>query len=170
MKQLLSESARYNAWANEHLITLFRTVDDDLISQNIVSSFPSIRATLRHIWDVETLWLERLKGNSLTDLPSKNFKGSNDAIFDNVLKASNDLTDFIVSRPAPYFRDKMTFKLLSSPEEMRESITDMAYQCLNHSTFHRGQLIVMCRQLQILPIPKTDFIVYRREAQLIELQ
>ena len=39
MKQLLSESARYNAWANAHLVSLFRSVDDELITQNVVSSF-----------------------------------------------------------------------------------------------------------------------------------
>ena len=169
MKQLLSESARYNAWANEHLVNLFRSVDDDYITENVVSSFPSIRATLTHIWDVETLWLERLKGNSPTTFPSKNFKGSNDILYDKLLDASNALTEFIVSRPAPYYRDKMRFTLLSSAEIMHESVTDMAYQCLNHSTYHRGQLVTMCRQLKIGPIPKTDFILYRQEAQLLEV-
>jgi uncharacterized damage-inducible protein DinB len=169
MKQLLSESARYNAWANAHLVNLFRSVDDALISQTIVSSFPSIRKTLIHIWDVERLWLERLKGNSLRELPSKSFNGSNEDVFTGLLAASDALTDFIVSRPAPYYRDRMAYTTLSSPDEFKESVTDMAYQCLNHSTFHRGQLIVMCRQLDIKPIPQTDFILYRREAQLIEV-
>ena len=169
MKQLLSESARYNAWANSHLVTLFRSVNEGLISQTVVSSFPSIRLTLLHIWDVQTLWLERLKGNSLKELPSKTFNGSNEDVFQGILVSSDALTDFIVSRPAPFYRDKMTFTMLSSPDELHESVTDMAYQCLNHSTFHRGQLITMCRQLNILPIPKTDYIIYRCEAQLIEV-
>ena len=87
MKQLLSESARYNVWANEHLVNLFRSVDDDYINENVVSSFPSIRATLTHIWDVETLWLERLKGHSPTTFPSKNFKGSNEMLYNKLLDA-----------------------------------------------------------------------------------
>jgi uncharacterized damage-inducible protein DinB len=163
MKQLLSESARYNAWANESLIKLFRTVDDAIISQEIVSSFPSIRATLLHIWDAESLWLERLNGHSPTQFPSKNFNGSNEDVFNNVLTTSNALIEFIESRPAPFFRDRLTFKTISPPRDYKESVTDMGYHCLNHSTFHRGQLVVMCRQLNIFPIPSTDYILYVRQ-------
>ncbi len=163
MKQLLSESARYNAWANENLIKLFRTVDDSLMTQEVISSFPSIRATLLHIWDAESLWLERLNGNSPTTFPSKSFHGSNEDLFTNVLTTSNALIEFIESRPAPFFRDRLAFKTISPPREYKETVTDMAHHCLNHSTFHRGQLVVMCRQLNISPIPSTDYILYVRQ-------
>jgi uncharacterized damage-inducible protein DinB len=163
MKQLLSESARYNAWANESLVNLFRTVDDDLISQTVVSSFPSIRLTLLHIWDAESLWLERLNGNSPTRFPSKDFKGSNEDVYSNILTTSNALINFIETRPAPFFRDRLTFTTISPPRDYKESVTDMAHHCLNHSTFHRGQLVVMCRQLNIQPIPSTDYILYVRK-------
>jgi uncharacterized damage-inducible protein DinB len=163
MKQLLSESARYNAWANESLVNLFRSVDDALISQELISSFPSIRTTLLHIWDAESLWLERLSGNSPTHFPSKNFHGTNEDVFTEVVKTSNKLIEFIETRPAPFFRDRLTFRTISPPRDFKESVTDMAHHCLNHSTFHRGQLVVMCRQLNIMPIPSTDYIMYVRE-------
>jgi uncharacterized damage-inducible protein DinB len=163
MKQLLSESARYNAWANENFVNLFRTVDDALISQELVSSFPSIRATLLHIWDAESLWLERLRGNSPTVFPSKSFVGTNEDVFTTLLATSKALIEFIESRPAPFFRDRLTFKTISPPNDYKESVTDMGYHCLNHSTFHRGQLVVFCRQLGIGPIPSTDYIKYVRE-------
>jgi uncharacterized damage-inducible protein DinB len=163
MKQLLSESARYNAWANERLIHLFRTADEALINQSVVSSFPSIRATLLHIWDAESLWLERLNGNSPTQFPSKNFNGTNEDVYSNVLTTSKALIEFIETRPAPFFRDRLTFKTISPPRDYKETVTDMAHHCLNHSTFHRGQLVVMCRQLGIAPIPSTDYILYVRE-------
>ncbi len=163
MKQLLSESARYNAWANQNLVTLFQSVDDALISQTVVSSFPSIRTTLLHIWDAESLWLERLSGNSPTSFPSIDFNGTNEDVFTNVLTTSKALIEFIESRPAPFFRDRLAFKTISPPRDYKESVTDMAFHCLNHSTFHRGQLIVMCRQLGIGPIPQTDYILYVRE-------
>jgi uncharacterized damage-inducible protein DinB len=163
MKQLLSESARYNAWANGNLIKLFRTADDSLISQTVESSFPSIRTTLLHIWDAESLWLERLNGNSPTSFPSKNFKGSNEDVYMNVLSTSAELIRFIESRPAPFFRDRLTFKTISPPRDFKETVTDMTYHCLNHSTYHRGQLVVMCKQLGIAPIPSTDYILYVRE-------
>jgi uncharacterized damage-inducible protein DinB len=163
MKQLLSEAARYNAWANENLVNLFRTVDAPLITQEVVSSFPSIRATLLHIWDAESLWLDRLNGHSPTQFPSKNFHGTNEDVFSRVVTTSEKLIEFIETRPAPFFRDRLTFRTISPPRDFKETVTDMAHHCLNHSTFHRGQLIVMCRQLKIQPIPSSDYIMYVRD-------
>jgi uncharacterized damage-inducible protein DinB len=163
MKQLLSESARYNAWANERLINVFKTLDDALVSQTVVSSFPSVRRTFLHIWDAESLWLERLKGHSPTHFPSLDFEGDNATVFSHVLATSKALIEFIETRPAPFFRDRLTFTTIKPPLECKESVTDMAYHCLNHSTFHRGQLVVMCRQLGLSEIPSTDYIKYVRE-------
>ncbi len=162
MKQMLVEYARYNLWANENLIALFRSVDDALIAQHIESSFPSIRKTLLHIWDAESLWLERLNGHSPTDFPSKTFVGSNEEVFTGLQKASRSLVQFVESKPSPYFRDKCTFSLISIKTEMTQTIRDMIMHTVNHSTSHRGQLITMCRQLNITQIPRTDYIIYSR--------
>ena len=162
MKQLLVEYARYNLWANENLITLFRSVDDALISEYVESSFPSIRKTLLHIWDAESLWLERLNGHSPTDFPSKTFMGTNEDVFAGLLGASKALAQFVESKPAPFFRDKCTFSLILNKTEITQTFREMILHTINHSTFHRGQLITMCRQLNITPIPRTDYIVFSR--------
>lgn len=162
MKQMLVEYARYNLWANENLITLFQTVDDALISQHVESSFPSIRNTLLHIWDAEFLWLERLNGHSPSDFPSKSFEGTNEAVFEGLLKTSAALVQFVEEKPAPFFTDKCTFLLISLQTEITEVVREMILHTINHSTFHRGQLITMCRQLHITPIPRTDYIIYSR--------
>jgi uncharacterized damage-inducible protein DinB len=163
MKQMFVEYARYNLWANENLIKLFRTVDDALISQEVESSFPSIRQTLLHIWDAESLWLERLNGNSPKVFPSKNFVGLNEAVFDGLLESSLALVNFIENKPALFFREKCTFSLISLNTEMTQKVKDMIMHTMNHSTFHRGQLVTMCRQLGISPIPRTDLIIYSRD-------
>ncbi len=163
MKQMLVEYARYNLWANENLITLFRSVDDALISQHVESSFPSIRKTLLHIWDAEALWLERLNGHSPTDFPSKFFEGSNEDVFNGLLKSSAAFAQYVEEKPAPFFIDKCTFSLISLKTEMTQMVREMILHTMNHSTSHRGQLITMCRQLNITPIPRTDYIIYSRE-------
>ncbi len=162
MKQMLVEYARYNLWANELLISLFRSVDDALISQEVVSSFPSIRTTLLHIWVAEFLWLERLNGVSPTESPAKHFVGTNTEVFENVLNTSKAFVEYVETCPAPLLRDKRTFRTLSTDKEMTEFIRVMIHHCMNHSTFHRGQLVMMCRQLGISPIPATDFIYFKR--------
>jgi len=40
------------------------------------------------------------------------------------------------------------------------AIADMIHHCMNHSTYHRGQLITIGRQAGLQDPPRTDFIYY----------
>jgi uncharacterized damage-inducible protein DinB len=162
MKSLLSDYTRYNFWVNERLVNLFKSVDPQLIDKEIVSSFPSIRATLLHLWDVETLWLLRLNGISPTEFPSKNFKGGHDDIYQGLLKSSQDFVDFVQEKPVEFFYDDITFTLMTASGTFTQSAGDMVHHCMNHQTFHRGQLITMARQLGITEFPRTDYIMFKR--------
>ena len=68
MKNLMLDYVHYNLWVNTRLVEMFKDADDELVSHEVQSSFPSIRHTMIHLWDVETLWLSRLKGVSPTTL------------------------------------------------------------------------------------------------------
>jgi uncharacterized damage-inducible protein DinB len=90
MKKLVADYARYNLWANERIISVVKEMDTSLIDKDLGSSFPSIRQTLLHIWDVETLWLQRLKGENPTAFPSKSFTGSHEEIYASPRTISDD--------------------------------------------------------------------------------
>ena len=106
--------------------------------------------------------VERLNSRSPTDFPSKFFEGTNEEIFEGLLKTSATYVQFVEEKPAPFFTDKCTFLLISLQTEMTQMVSEMIMHTINHSTFHRGQLITMCRQLNITPIPRTDYIIYSR--------
>jgi uncharacterized damage-inducible protein DinB len=165
MKKQLVDYARYNLWVNTRLIALFQNSDDSLISKEIISSFPSIRTTLIHLWDVEVLWLMRLKGVSPKDFPSKNFSGSNAEVYANLLAISKEFLDFVEKQPAKFFNQPISFNILSATGEFTHKPADMVHHCMNHQTFHRGQLITMARQVGITAFPRTDFIMYKREVE-----
>ena len=163
MKKQIVDYVRYNLWVNTRLVTLFQNSEDSLISKEIVSSFPSIRATLIHLWDVEVLWMMRLQGTSPKEFPSKNFTGSNAEVYINLLAASKAFLDFVETQPAKFFNQSIIFTLLSATGEFKHEAADMIHHCMNHQTFHRGQLITMARQVGITAFPRTDFIVFKRE-------
>lgn len=163
MKKQLIEYVRYNLWVNTRLVALFQNSDDSLISKEIISSFPSIRTTLIHLWDVEVLWLMRLQGTSPTDFPSKDFKGSNAEVYANLLAISQSFLNFVEKQPAKYFTQSISFTILSATGEFKHEAADMIHHCMNHQTFHRGQLITMARQVGITAFPRTDFIMFKRE-------
>ena len=162
MKQYLLDYARYNLWCNQRLSDLFRQQSDALLQTPVVSSFPSIRETFVHLWAVEFLWLERLKGVSPKSFPSAE-NIPNSLIFDRLTAISKDIIAFIEAQEEAYFAAPLAFSLLASPEEMRQLPKDMLHHLFNHQTMHRGQLITMGRQLGITSFPRTDYIVWQRE-------
>jgi uncharacterized damage-inducible protein DinB len=164
IKQQLLEYAQYNLWANRQLTGLFATLDDTLVNQEIVSSFPSIRKTLMHLWDVETLWLKRLQAEAATDFPSKNFDGDNATLYQHLIDISTEFARFVAAQPETYFVSPLGFSFLATPEKRDEQLPkDMIHHCLNHQTMHRGQLITMARQLGVTQFPRTDYIIWVRD-------
>jgi uncharacterized damage-inducible protein DinB len=56
----------FNLWANGKFVEILKTVDENIFEQEVISSFPSLRKTVLHIWDAEFIWLKRIEGVSLT--------------------------------------------------------------------------------------------------------
>jgi uncharacterized damage-inducible protein DinB len=162
MKALLIDYTRYNSWANRSLICVFENQADSLLEQHITSSFASVRQTMLHIWDAQAIWLDRLQGYSPLSFPSKDFSGSMADIFSGLEESSDALHDFLMPQEQEFFLQTMTYTTLKSGEFSRK-VADMVLHCVNHSTYHRGQLITMARQLGIDGhIDPLDFIWYKR--------
>jgi uncharacterized damage-inducible protein DinB len=164
-QEQLVDFSRYNQWANSQLISLFNTMENQLIEQELISSFPSIRKTLLHLWDVETLWLKRLKKEAATEFPSKQFTGSNHVLYQNLLDKSSEFAAFVGAQPAAYFTEPLEFTFLTTPGQQAQLPMDMILHCCNHQTMHRGQLITMARQLGVTTFPRTDYIIWVRDVK-----
>ncbi|HYG15114.1 MAG TPA: DinB family protein, partial [Bacteroidia bacterium] len=54
---LVKDYTVYNQWANTTLVRWLRTKPLDVLEKEIPSSFPGIKNTIVHIWDVERGWL-----------------------------------------------------------------------------------------------------------------
>lgn len=162
MKQIYTEYARYNHWANERLAGVFSALPAEAFDREIVSSFPSARRTFLHIWDAELIWLKRLQGESLTDFPSKTFARTQVEVLAGLLRCSSDFLAFTEKQPEDFFEKEMRFTTITSGGYSQRAF-EMIHHCLNHSTYHRGQLVTMGRQLGLEKIPPTDMIFYLRE-------
>ena len=56
----------YNSWANRRTLDACSALNTEQFTRDLGSSFPSVRDTLSHICEVESLWLERWQGHSGT--------------------------------------------------------------------------------------------------------
>ncbi len=61
LASLIRDYAAYNQWANATLADWLCAKPEALLEQEVVSSFPSIRATLVHILNTQDWWLANLK-------------------------------------------------------------------------------------------------------------
>lgn len=163
MREILLQYAGYNLWANKRMIDTLLKVDEDVLDKELHSSFSSLRATVYHMWSAEFVWLQRLQ---LTENPvwmNKVFKGSFAEACDEWQKVSAEVVEFVQRK----YDDRALEHVIQYYNSEKKSFKYPEYVILqhtfNHNTYHRGQLVSMMRQLNIGPIPSTDFIVYDRK-------
>jgi len=158
---LLKDYVAFNVWANEQYIQWFKDQPDTVLEQPIVSSFPSVRLTLLHIYAAEDVWLHRLKGDVPTIFLANTFEGSNAVLMDSMLSNSADFRDFVQAQVDAFFEEAVAYKDLAG-NAYSQPRAEMIQHCIQHSTFHRGQLLTIGRQLGLTQPPSTDYIRFTR--------
>jgi uncharacterized damage-inducible protein DinB len=161
MSYSIEQHLAYSVWANETLIERLKKLDDALLHQEVKSSFPSIAKTLLHMWDAEVVWLKRFQGVSLTEWPSKDFKGTSADLINGVIKSSKDIQAIVASGGEAFVKGKVRYKNLKG-NEFEDDIEYLLYHIVNHGTYHRGQITTMLRELGITDPVSTDIIFYWR--------
>jgi uncharacterized damage-inducible protein DinB len=162
VQQHLTDLCSYNAWANERIIDMIRQADRDVYDLPVENSFPSIRKTIFHIWDAQVIWLSRLQGNSPTDWPSKTKNQSVEGFETDFLDQSKNFFLHVREAQSDFFNLECTYQNLRG-EQCVTNHSSIILHCMNHSTYHRGQIITMLRTLGIQGIQSTDYITYLRK-------
>jgi uncharacterized damage-inducible protein DinB len=150
----------YGSWANGLTLAAAKALTPEQLVAPVVSSFPSVLATLAHLVGVEWLWLRRWTGDDPGSMPE--WVGAPDLPDLEARLAAVEveraafLTNADLDRMVSYHGlDGQAFSL---------RLGSLMRHVVNHSTYHRGQLATMLRQLGQTP-PGTDFTRYLREAK-----
>ncbi len=155
---MASRYATYNEWANKAMAAWLSEASNAEMDMDIESSFKSLRSTALHIWSAEYLWLQVLKDEPYDDNPTKSFDGSTAELIAGWLATSAAFKDYV---------DKLKPADLESTRgddpDKALRVDDIIQHCMNHSTYHRGQLITMGRQAGLADPPRTDFIYFVRQ-------
>ena len=153
---LMKNYADYNLWANTTLINFLKTKPAALLEQEVPSSFPSVRLTLLHMWQTECYWLSVIKHE--TPPPAKAFSGTIEEVFKLLIKSSAELARLIRSMSEVELQERT---LIESPW-FRCDFRNFEYimQVANHSTYHRGQVVTIGRNLGFTDAPNTDYNFY----------
>lgn len=160
MDSHLIKLCNYNIWANDRICSWIKLAETK-VDEEVTSSFPTIRKTLYHLWDAQFIWLARLNGESFNTWPSHLFKGNLDEAIEGLKKNSIAFADFIQQKKESEYSQKIEFKSLDGTAYFN-TIEEITMHVMNHSTYHRGQLITMLRTIGFTTVESTDFIRFLR--------
>ena len=160
-KQYFVDLANYNIWANDIAINWLNQINDEQWNKEINSSFNSIALTCIHIAGAEKIWLERWESLANPIFLFAEFNGTKNDLISIWQQASTNILQFISKLPETNYSDSFTFKRLNG--EINEMQYAQAFtHVINHSTYHRGQLVTMLRQVGFTDVSSTDYLMYCR--------
>lgn len=162
MKELLRQLAAYNTWANQRLFEVIAAMPEELVKQDIPSSFSNIHLTILHMWDAESIWWQRMKLQEVVVPPSVNFSGRVAEAIQG-LQHQNKLWEEWIASVNEMGLEHVFSYYNTKRELFKQPVFQVILQVMNHGTYHRGQLVNMMRQLGQQKIPGTDFIMWSRK-------
>ena len=151
----------FNRWANARMRAAVAPLTPEQFTQDMKSSFSSVRDTLVHVMASEWVWLTRWLGSSPTSIPEAWTAFQFDditkewAAIEAAQKAFVDgLDDAGLDRVVSYHNFK--------GEDQAGALWQLMRHMVNHSTYHRGQITTMLRQ-QGHDAVATDLVLYHRQ-------
>jgi uncharacterized damage-inducible protein DinB len=165
--QLLYE---YDRWANNRVLDAASELSTEQFTRDLGGSFSSVRDTLLHIVAAEWIWLTYWKQPSHDASVMAELRKQREELF-----RSDLFPDFSfvkskwmeIEKKQTDFVNGVTNQDLAKILPTRSahlSLANLMQHLANHSTYHRGQIALMMRQLEAQPAP-TDFHVFLTEGR-----
>jgi uncharacterized damage-inducible protein DinB len=168
-KDLLLNDVNYSAWADQYLLNACSALTAEELGRDLHMSHTSVLDALRHICDGEKVWLDclattadlgtwRLPQGSAPELPLVALRQTWPELWDGYrrwlenISESSLAVELIVQLPGDVERSLARWQILR--------------HVLEHSTFHRGQIVAMIRALGQKPpaINRMDCYLAREPA------
>jgi len=160
-KEDLGRLLEYTVWANHRVMRVAATLTVDDFKRDLRSSHGGVRGTLTHMMGAEWIWLERFKGVSPT-------RGLDESEFADIV-ALRDRWTVIEEHRADWFRSlrepdpavPVSFRTLAGTA-FEAPLWELLQHVANHSSYHRGQVVALLRQLGARTV-STDMLLWDRE-------
>ena len=152
MQTMIAGYARYNHWANTRLSHWLLGLDRAVLDRRTVSSFPTIALTIRHMQQSQLFWLGIITKRDL-ELPIDPPTGETD--LGQLLAGSRLMAAAFTGYTETQLMEEIESIDLTRPRY------DFILHAINHNTYHRGQIVTMCRSLGATDhVPALDYEVF----------
>jgi len=154
----IRELCDYTQWADRRVFSAAAKLNPEKVNRHLGNSFSSVRETLVHIMAAEWIWLERWKGTS----PKALLPASEFATLDSLRQRWDALHAELAQYTGGVSADQLQSDLAyinTRGQQFSYPLWRQMAHVVNHSTYHRGQITTMLRQLGAEPV-STDLLVY----------
>ena len=151
----------FNTWANQRTLEACVALTPEQFTRDLGSSFKSVRDTLAHIYGAQWIWLERWHGRAPTTFPAAADFPDFETTGTRFAEIDRNLVDYAASLNADDIQRVIEFKTMAGAPNA-QPLWQMLQHVANHSTYHRGQIATLLRQLGAKPA-STDLIFFYRE-------
>jgi len=154
----IRELYEYNRWANARSLEAASTVPREAFTREVGGSFASLRGTLAHVYGAEWIWLERWRGTSPRHLPFALDFPDVETIRSRWHDVEREQKKFVDGLDGARLAEVISYVNLKG-ETFAYPLGRMLQHVVNHSTYHRGQVATILRQLGATPL-STDLLLY----------
>ena len=153
----------FNAWAARRTFESTAALGVDEFTRDLKNSFPSVRETLIHIVGGEWVWLARWKGTSPTAFPNADALRSNADVARFWQDIDAERNVWLSTLNESSLDTVISYRSFAGVD-FSFPLWQMLRHLVNHSSYHRGQIATMLRQLGYSPVA-TDLIRMYQEQQ-----
>jgi uncharacterized damage-inducible protein DinB len=159
LKQVLVAHVGYSGWGTRRVLDACARLNPEQLDRDLGASHASILRTFRHIHDGERVWLRRLVEGGSGRLPSGSApEHSFEFIVESWPEIWRGYREWLESASDVELTEEIS-TVLPDGKDFRVPRSQIVLHAINHSTFHRGQIVSMLRVLGIQP-PNTDLTCY----------
>ena len=159
LSKLTTNYASFNEWANTTIVQWLKTVDSALLYKQTLSSFTSIDYTLQHMLRTQNFWVAFINEQDTSKINWAIRENEVEKIMNEILISSEKLSSVCSS----FTEESLETTLHLNMPWAKNNLSRYEYiiHIVNHSTFHRGQIITMARSLGMSTgIPNTDYNIF----------
>lgn len=153
----------YDEWATKRVLDMLSPLSEEQFKKDLSSSHGGIHGTAAHIYAADWIWFERWKGNAPTSLFKAEDAPSVQALKERWDVHFKEIRQFISTLNDQKLQSPLAYKDIKGNPYNQPLYHQMQHK-VNHSTYHRGQIITMLRQIGAKP-QSTDLINYYRLKQ-----
>jgi len=151
----------YTVWANHRVMRAAATLDPDDYRRDLKASHGGVRGTLAHMMGAEWIWLERWKGLSPAHFPDEGEFADVVALRDRWSAIEEHRRSWLESLRPDALAENIDYRDMKG-NPWSQPLWQLVQHTANHATYHRGQVVVMLRQLGAKPAV-TDMVFWDRK-------